>query len=326
MNGDRFHLFSRTGGVGAKPPLRSSCFTRLELYLFDTSPIHSTFESLREQLYSPNPHPLEISSAMSSETPRALSYTMHNNAGAETIVLIHGGFSNSKEWDQVISRISKEYHILVPDLPGHGASSHMPFSVELSAKMILDLINTLAHNDRAHVVGFSLGAHVAACIGETAAPGQVSSLIATGYNSFSPHPMLVPVFVSAIYVLSHFVIGLTDPRAQWDAWVTGTCSLALSGAVVRTLCNGRVLGEIPVRSLIIAATGGVILPKDKLDSARELFGAVVDGTDGGSRVAQHRGVTHPWHVSHPDLFSDMVLEWVEGRKLSGSFEDIEAQT
>lgn len=250
---------------------------------------------------------------------------MHNNAGAETIILIHGGFSNSKEWDQVIPTLSKKYHLLIPDLPGHGASAHMPFSVELSAKLILELISALAHNGRAHVVGFSLGAHVAACVAEQAAPGQVSSLIATGYNSFAPPQMFVPVFVFLVYVLSHFVIGLTDPRAQWDVWVTGSCSLALSGNVVRTLCNGRVLGEISAKSLIIAATGGIILPKDKVDSARELFGAVVGGIDGGNRVVQHRGVKHPWHVSDPGLFADMVLAWIEGRELSDAFEDIEVK-
>lgn len=260
---------------------------------------------------------------MSLETPHGLSYTMHNNLGAETIVLIHGGFSKGSEWDQVIPKISPEYHILVPDLPGHGASSHLPYDVERSAKLILDLITTLAHKGRAHVVGFSLGAHVAAYVAELAAPGQVSSLITTGYNAFAPPPVIVPFLGVLVYVVSHFVIGFTDPKAQWDVWVSGSCTLALSGAVVRTLCNGRALGSISTRSLIIAATGGTFTPKDKVESSRELFKAVDGGIDGGNRVVQHRGVKHPWHVSHPDLFARTVLEWVEGEELSGSFEDID---
>lgn len=264
-----------------------------------------------------------LTSTMSSETPQTLSYTMHNNSGAETIVLIHGGFSSSKEWEKVLPALSEKYHILIPDLPGHGASSHVPFSVELSAKLILDLISALAHNGRAHVIGFSLGAHVAACVAELAAPGQVSSLFATGYNSFAPPKFVIPILTAFVYALSHFLIGLTDPRAQWDAWVSGTCSFALAGAVVRSLCDGRELGKIPVRSLIIAATGGVLLPKDKVGSARELFGVVVDGLYGGSRVVQNRGVNHPWHVSSSKLFSETALAWIEERELSISFEDIE---
>ncbi|CAG8294953.1 unnamed protein product [Penicillium salamii] len=262
---------------------------------------------------------------MSSETPQSLSYTMHNNSGTETIILIHGGFSSNKEWDQILPAISEKYHILIPDLPGHGASSHVPFSVEQSAKLILDLISSLAHNGRAHIVGFSLGAHVAACAAEIAAPGQVSSLVATGYNSFATPKMLVPILVPVVYVLSHFVIGLTDPRAQWNAWVTGTCSFALAGAVVRTLCDGREVGEISTRSLIIAATGGVLLPKDKVDSARELFEVVAGGANGGSRVVQNRGVNHPWHVSDPKLFSETLLAWIEGRELPSAFEDVESR-
>ena len=255
--------------------------------------------------------------------PQVLSYTIYNSPGTETILLIHGAFGNSAEWDQVLPSLSKTHHILTPDLPAHGASSHIPFTVDLSAKLILDLITEHAHNARAHIVGYSLGAHVAARVAEFAAPGQVSSLIACGYNSFTPPKMVIPFLSPVVFMLTHFVLGVTDPRAEWEVLGMGTCSLALSGAVVHALCEGRELGSISARTLVVAATGEIFMPNDKLDSARELFRVVGGGFEGCSRVVQHRGMKHAWLMIDPDLFADMVLDWVEGSELSSSFEDVQ---
>ena len=57
---------------------------------------------------------------------------------------------------------ASDYHILLPDLLGHGvASAIKPFSVTLAAHLISELITRRAHNGVVTLVGLSLGADVA---------------------------------------------------------------------------------------------------------------------------------------------------------------------
>ena len=52
-----------------------------------------------------------------------------------------------------------DYHVIIPDLPGFGASNQLPWeSVADTADQVADLIRTRAHDGEAHVVGLSLGA------------------------------------------------------------------------------------------------------------------------------------------------------------------------
>ncbi|KAI2705105.1 hypothetical protein CBS147317_2057 [Penicillium roqueforti] len=76
------------------------------------------------------------------------------NAGQTTAVLTHGALVSSLYWDLVIPHLTS-YHLLVPDLPGHGKSAGTPFSVDLAARQIVQLIYTYA-NGSAHIIGYSL--------------------------------------------------------------------------------------------------------------------------------------------------------------------------
>lgn len=79
---------------------------------------------------------------------------------ASTIVFIHGAFLGGWMWKKQVEYFN-DYHCLVPDLPGQGQSiNHKPFSIKTSAEQIAELIRNKAHNGKAHVVGFSLGAQI----------------------------------------------------------------------------------------------------------------------------------------------------------------------
>jgi pimeloyl-ACP methyl ester carboxylesterase len=83
-----------------------------------------------------------------------LPHDSHNPTGDESILLIHGGFSTGEEWDGVWPLLATQgYHLIVPDLRGHGAA--------------VDRV--------AHVVTMSIGAHVAAALASQY-PGRVRSL------------------------------------------------------------------------------------------------------------------------------------------------------
>lgn len=55
----------------------------------------------------------------------------------------------------------RNYHCLVPDLPGHGLSSRMEFSIHSSAEEIVSLIQAKTQGKQVILIGFSLGAQIA---------------------------------------------------------------------------------------------------------------------------------------------------------------------
>ncbi|OSS43235.1 hypothetical protein B5807_12095 [Epicoccum nigrum] len=92
-----------------------------------------------------------------------LAHQSLNESGNATILFIHDAFGDSDDWDLVVPYLSN-YHVLLPDSPGRGRSSHLSFSIESSAEHIVRLIAAKAVAGRAHVVGHSLGTSTAICL------------------------------------------------------------------------------------------------------------------------------------------------------------------
>lgn len=114
-----------------------------------------------------------------------IPHRLHNPSARETILLVHGGFSSAKKWHGVVSILTDAgYHLLIPDLPGHGDSVHIqPFEVEDTARRLVLLIETEAREGAAHVASISIGLRVAACLAAQY-PLRVRSLVASGFQSF----------------------------------------------------------------------------------------------------------------------------------------------
>ncbi|MDO8901987.1 MAG: alpha/beta hydrolase [Phenylobacterium sp.] len=52
-----------------------------------------------------------------------LHYVDWGNEGAEPLLLVHGGRDHCRNWDWVAQRLADRYHIIAPDLRGHGDSA-----------------------------------------------------------------------------------------------------------------------------------------------------------------------------------------------------------
>jgi pimeloyl-ACP methyl ester carboxylesterase len=76
-----------------------------------------------------------------------------------TIVFLHGGGMSGWIWKKQIEHF-KDYHCLIPDLPGHGKSNEPLISLRDCAQQVAELIERNGHN-KVIVVGYSLGAKVA---------------------------------------------------------------------------------------------------------------------------------------------------------------------
>jgi 3-oxoadipate enol-lactonase len=84
-------------------------------------------------------------------------------AGTGTpLVLIHGLMVNGDMFALVFDTFAKRYHVLVPDLRGHGRSSHHPppYTVEQHARDLAGLLKSLSIPP-AVVLGYSQGGPVA---------------------------------------------------------------------------------------------------------------------------------------------------------------------
>ena len=81
-------------------------------------------------------------------------------AGAPAIVLVHGSVVTRKMWLPQLIHLSDAYHVLAPDLPGHGTLAQMPFTFAGAAQTLHTLIDSVA-GGQAIVVGASMGGYVA---------------------------------------------------------------------------------------------------------------------------------------------------------------------
>ena len=92
-----------------------------------------------------------------------LHYLDWGNEAAPPLILLHGGRDHARSWDFVAQALRGDYHVIVPDLRGHGdsawsASGHYPM-----ASYIYDFAQ-LIHSQRlapVSVVAHSLGGNIA---------------------------------------------------------------------------------------------------------------------------------------------------------------------
>ncbi|MGP3956598.1 alpha/beta fold hydrolase [Nonomuraea sp. 3N208] len=90
-----------------------------------------------------------------------LVYREEGDPAAPALLLIHGRTANHNDWNGITQHFAARYHVLVPDLRGHGASDH-PGAYALP-DLAQDIAGLLDHVkvERATVIGHSLGGIVA---------------------------------------------------------------------------------------------------------------------------------------------------------------------
>lgn len=81
-----------------------------------------------------------------------------------TIVLLHGYSADRHVWVRFAARLVRDFHVVIPDLAGHGASPFVAgsgYSAPAQAARVAALLDALGV-DRAHLLGNSMGGFVAA--------------------------------------------------------------------------------------------------------------------------------------------------------------------
>ncbi|HVS14735.1 MAG TPA: alpha/beta hydrolase [Thermoanaerobaculia bacterium] len=72
-----------------------------------------------------------------------LHYLDWGNDGKPTLVLVHGGRDHAHSWDWVARRLRADYHVVAPDLRGHGDSAWAIGGMYALSDFVLDLAQLL---------------------------------------------------------------------------------------------------------------------------------------------------------------------------------------
>lgn len=107
----------------------------------------------------------------------SLRYTEHGVGGAGPVVLLHGFPLNRAMWDELAPALADRYHVIVPDLRGHGETdaSDGPFEMADHATDVLALLDRLGHKQAA-IIGLSMGGYILLQL-MTAAPERLTAVI-----------------------------------------------------------------------------------------------------------------------------------------------------
>ena len=91
-----------------------------------------------------------------------LHYVDWGNEQAPPMLLVHGGRDHCRNWDWVARDLSHDYHVIAPDLRGHGDSQWMIGGSYNTVDYVYDIAQLLhqKHMTPATIISHSLGASV----------------------------------------------------------------------------------------------------------------------------------------------------------------------
>lgn len=103
--------------------------------------------------------PLCPSSHFYTSLRTRLHYVDWGNRSAPTLILLHGAMDHARSWDWTAKLLAQNYHVIAPDLRGHGDSGWSRQGSYLTADFVYDLAQLMDQIGRGKVtlVGHSLG-------------------------------------------------------------------------------------------------------------------------------------------------------------------------
>jgi pimeloyl-ACP methyl ester carboxylesterase len=84
------------------------------------------------------------------------------NSGKPNLILVHGGMDHARSWDLTANAFRDDFHVVAPDLRGHGDSSWAYGAMYSTAEYVLDLsaLLDIVGGFPVYLIGHSLGAAI----------------------------------------------------------------------------------------------------------------------------------------------------------------------
>jgi len=117
------------------------------------------------------------------------------------VVLVHGSPGSSEVLEKLAGLLAPSFRVIVPDLPGFGASTRdLPdYSFRAHGTYLIELLDAL-HVERAQFVGFSMGGGVVLSVSDLA-PQRVASIVMLSAIGVQEHEL------TGSYGVNHFLHG-----------------------------------------------------------------------------------------------------------------------
>lgn len=231
------------------------------------------------------------------------------SSDGSTILFLHGLITSGWMWQQQAQSL-EGFHCLIPDLPGHGHSRHIPWiSIEDTAQQVANLI--AERHARVHLVGLSLGSLIAIQVMHLI-PERVGRVIVSGTNLLPlPLRMQVMTVVMLPFLKTEFFIqrasrGLRLPPVATDLYrqsmraiSSGTILKITQQATTFRLPASLRFAQIPV--LVVAGEQENPL----IHQTTQILLTILPCAQGYLAPMGRHG----WVGETPDLFAQMAQAW-----------------
>jgi pimeloyl-ACP methyl ester carboxylesterase len=258
-----------------------------------------------------------------------------------TIVFLHGGGVGGWMWSPVINHLP-DYHCLTPDQPEHGQNRQIgPFSMELAAEKVAELIRHQAHGGKACVVGLSEGAQITVQL-LASEPEQVEKAVVSsalllpvpGSGWAGSQAMLawayrlfVPPFRNSdwwIRLNMKYAAGIPDefyPHFKKDFQEMTEAEFVNLMTANQHFRLPQGLGKTAAPTLVVA--GKKEYPAMK-QSVRDLVAALPHAKGGLVNLGKKSSMAkeHSWALTAPELFAQTVRAWIEEKPLPAEIEEM----
>jgi pimeloyl-ACP methyl ester carboxylesterase len=239
--------------------------------------------------------------------------------GAPGVVFLHGVGASGWMWERQIAALA-DFDCLNVDLPGHGKSNEETWvSLTDTADQVAMLIQARATSGQAHVVGLSLGGHVALALLEHHADVLDRVVISGVTAAPMPNRALLPAQLGLMSVLLKRrwfarmqARSLPLPPDKRAAFTDNL--LAMSMQAYRRIWQEAVqfhvsafLQQVDTPTLITAGSRESKIITQAVATIADLM------PNAQGRLAP--GLGHGWNVEAPDLFTAMVRAWITGAPL-----------
>jgi pimeloyl-ACP methyl ester carboxylesterase len=233
----------------------------------------------------------------------------------ETLILLHSGGMNGREWDPQIASLAQRFQVIIPDQLGHGRSPMIAEQLTIGdiGREVIELMDKLAVA-KAHLVGSSMGGAVALWIAVNY-PDRVNKLVLfrVSYSKdISGHKgtrsMADPDYWRGLG-LQQWLSDIHDPQGGPDAWKTvlNRVSQALDPTTTDHAHDLEVLAGITQPTLIIVGDRDPLVP---LEQAMEMFQTIPDASLWVLPYATHVTATNTWRG---DCFALEIFRFLQRR-------------
>lgn len=231
---------------------------------------------------------------------------------APAIVFLHGTRLSRAAWTPQLETLSDEFRTIAIDLPGHGDRASERFELAGAVELVAAAIRDQAADERAVVVGLSLGGYVAmALAGEQ--PALVRGLVVAGASAEPIGLRLLP-YRALTVLLTRFdgprldglnarFFRMSYPPAIADPIVAGGFWSAGGAEAVRALFNQRFMPRLA------AYPGPSLILNGELDLLFRWSAGRFAATAAHGRRVRLAGARHLSNLDRPAAFSLAVRDF-----------------